>query len=173
MIVLETNCKVSMWELLALPVVRSCNVVHEVLSPWCCVTQPQVWLKVVTELGQGSKVDTSWGTGRSKIVPVIKNSKHCLSTWIVLFVSIQRRQNRPKWRNKLTPPTMSPGCSLSISSRRGEVSLICLEGKELVSHALGLGKGLSCPTLKGPYILVGLAGVEGGSAWGGVYRLEK
>lgn len=64
---------------------------------------------------------------------------------------------------------MSPGCSLSVSSRRGEVSLICLEGKELVSHALGLGKGLSCPTLKGPYILVGLVGVGVGEVPGEVF----
>lgn len=49
---------------------------------------------------------------------------------------------------------MLPSCSLSISSRRGELAIIRLEGNELVSHRPGIGKGLNRPTLEGPYIFV-------------------
>lgn len=49
---------------------------------------------------------------------------------------------------------MLPRCSLSISSRRGELAVICLERDELVSHRPGIGKGLNRPTLEGPYIFV-------------------
>lgn len=49
---------------------------------------------------------------------------------------------------------MLPRCSLSISSRKGELAVIRLERNELVSHRPGIGKGLNRPTLEGPYIFV-------------------
>jgi len=91
---LETNCKASRWEPLALPIARGSDVYiaccrHDAVKHnfWCSLS-----LKGVTvESGLGSKIVTRSGIGRSKVIPVIKKSKNCLSALIVLVVHIRKR----------------------------------------------------------------------------------
>ena len=83
-----------MWKPVALPVARGydgyitcCH--HDAVEHnfWCGLS-----LKVVTvESGLSSKIDTRSATGRSKVIPVIKNSRNCLSTLIVLVVHLWRK----------------------------------------------------------------------------------
>lgn len=66
---------------MALAVVRAISCTSHI------VTDCSFQVKVVTiGVALGSKVDTRLCIGRNKAIPVIKNSKNCLLTLIVLAV---------------------------------------------------------------------------------------
>ena len=152
MVVLETNCEASIWELWALPVAGAAIYTLCMVTLMLCNATSDIVLslKVVTvELGFGNKLDTRLGTGRRKIIPIMKNSLKKKIYLNCISCSHRKEVKQAKMKNKLILSTMLWNYFFNmISSRRGELS-ICLERNELVSHTPGPGKGLSSSILEG------------------------